>query len=216
MSWLSSLFGKSKNNAAQQAADAASWQRKLEGDRQHYIREGQKNIDQAFSLFDPAYYDKYRQSYVDVYNPQIDSQYQRALDKLTATLAGRGTLESSVGAQALADLSQKRSDSEADIANQAVDASNQLKSKVESARSSLYTLNTGAADPQLASARAAGEAATLTAPQARSPLGQVFSDVLSSFGTYNRADARSLNPQLPWNTFSGSAPLSGRGSSLFG
>lgn len=215
MSWLSSLF-KSDNSAAEAAAAEAKAIRDAENKRQADVRAGQQRIDDAFGQFDPSYYENYRKSYTDFYNPQIADQYSRAADKLTATLAGRGTLESTVGAAKFGDLVKTRSEAETDIANRAFDSTNDLKQKVDSAKTGLYTLNTGSTDPTLAATLASGAASSFAAPPSLSPLGQVFSSVAQSLGAYNRADATSMNPRLPWNIASSAAPISGRGSSLYG
>lgn len=209
-------FGGGGNAAAQQAAQQQAAMRAEEERRQENIRQGQAGIDTAFSQFDPAYYDKFKTDYTGFYTPQIADQYAKARDKLTATLAGRGMLESTVGAAKFGDLAKTRSDSEADIGNQAVDASNSLKKQVEDTKSNLYSINQSAADPAGVSARAIGEAGAIVAPRALSPLGQVFASVLQPLAVYNKADGTSMNPRLPWNQNGGFAPLSGRGSSLNG
>lgn len=199
---------------------AAEQQAKLdakEAKRQEDIKAGQGKIDEAFSQFNPAYYDKFKTDYTGYYTPQIGQQYDIAKDKLAATLAGRGTLDSSVGANKFAQLDKTRALAEADIGNQSVDASNGLRKQAEDTKSNLYSLNQSAADPALASARAIGEASAITAPRALSPLGQVFASVMQPFATYNKADATSMQPRMPWNQNQGYyAPLNGRGSSLFG
>jgi hypothetical protein len=199
---------------------AAAQQAKLdaqEEQRRRDITAGQGKIDEAFSQFDPAYYDKFKTDYTGYYTPQIADQYATAKDKLAATLAGRGTLDSTVGANKFAQLDKTRADSEADIGNQSVDASNSLKKQVEDTKTNLYQINQSAADPAGVSARAIGEASAITAPRALTPLGQVFASVMQPFSTFNKADATGMTPRLPWNQNAGfSAPLSGRGSAIYG
>lgn len=214
MSWLSSLF--KTDNSAQQQAEQARWaQYKAEENRQQNIREGQGKIDEAFGQFNPAYFDKYRQAFGDFYLPQIQDQYAKAKDKLTAVLAGRGMLESSVGAQKFADTERTRADAAASVGNQGMDAANKLKSQVESAKGNLYQLNASVADPSMMASQAAGAASSFAAPPTLSPIGQVFQSTLQGFGQYNKADASSMNPQLPWNSYGG-APIAGAGSSRIG
>jgi fructose-specific component phosphotransferase system IIB-like protein len=200
--------------AAAAAAQAARAQRKAEDKRQTDIRAGQAGIDTAFSQFDPAYYDKFKSAYTDNYNPQIADQYGVAKDKLVATLAGRGTLESTVGANKFAQLGKTKTNAEADIGASSTDAANALKEKVEGAKTNLYTLNQAAADPQGIATQAIGQATSIAAPRALSPLGDVFAGLLSSAGAYNKADATSLAPRLSWNQNAGFAPITGVGSSL--
>lgn len=209
------LFGGGGGGDGGASAQAAQM-RADEERRQANIREGQSGIDKAFSQFNPAYYDKFKTDYTGFYTPQIEDQYAKAQDKLRAALAGRGTLESTVGAAKFGELAKTRADSEADIGNQSADAANNLKKQVEDTKSNLYSINTSAADPAGISARAIGEASAIVAPQSLTPLGQVFASVLQPLATFNKADGTSMNPRLPWNTNSGTAPLAGRGSSLYG
>ena len=76
-----------------------------------------------------------------------------AKDKLLATLAGRDTLESSVGANALSQLDKTRNNAAVDIGNAATDASNGLRSKVDTTKTNLYSLNASAADPLTSASR---------------------------------------------------------------
>ena len=211
MSWLSSLF-KPDKSGQQAAAATAAMQAKQEEDRQQRIREGQGKIDSAFAQFNPDYFSNYQTAFKNNYAPEIGRQYDVAKDKLIATLAGRGTLESTVGAAKFGDLENTRAGALADVGNRAVDASNELKSKVESAKTNLYNLNAGVADPSQAAAAASGAATSLVAPAALSPIGQVFASTLSSLSAVNKADSNSMRPSLPWNQ--GYWTPSGRGSSL--
>jgi hypothetical protein len=153
MSWLSSLFSNDQPYVA-----AANQQTKLMEDQQAKhdadVAAGKASIDSAFGQFDPAYYDRYKQTYLDAYNPQLNDQYGIAKDKLISTLAGRDTLESSVGANALAQLDKTRNNAEIDIGNSATDAANGLRSKVDSTKSNLYGLNASSADPLTSASRA--------------------------------------------------------------
>lgn len=217
MSWLSNAFNP-PNTAAAAATQAAAEQKKVENKRQEKIRTGQANIDTAFSQFDPQYYDKFKQTYSDAYLPQIQEQYGVAKDKLTAVLAGRGMLESTPGAVKFGQAERTRADAAANVGNMGIDAANQMKQKIDASKTNLYNLNASAGDPSMAAAQATGAAASFAAPPTLSPLGSVFASTLNGLGTYNKADANSMSPQLPWNTggYYAGAPLSGRGSSLNG
>ena len=202
-----------KDRSADIAAQQNAQMKADEAERQGKIKQGQAGIDTAFGQFDEPYYGKYREAYTGNYNPQVADQYEQNRDKLTAVLAGRGMLESTVGADALGRLDKTRKDTEAQIGNSAVDASNQLKGQVENTKTNLYSLNSSAADPEGIAARATGEATALTAPQAYTPLAQVFAGAMQPWLQFARTDATSPQPKLPWNTFS--APLSGRGSAVY-
>lgn len=215
MSWFSSLFDDHADETRQLAADTERKSREAEQKRQSDIRAGQAGIDSAFSQFNPAYYDTFKSAYTGNYIPQINDQYGIAKDKLLATLAGKGTKESTVGANQMGVLTKTRDTAQADVGNQATDAANNLRKQVEDTKTKLYTLNTSAADPQGMSAQAISNATAIAKPEALSPLGQVFASTLQGFGAYNKADATSMRPSLPWNQNAGYfAPTSGGGSSL--
>lgn len=219
MSWLSSLFNSISGKTAQQEAAAeakaqAAALQAREDKRQADIRTGQQSIDTAFGRFDQPYFDNFRQTYLANYTPQIADQYGRALDKLTATLAGRGMLESTVGANAIGDVQKTRNDAEASVANAATDAANKLRSDVQGAKTSLYNLNLSANDPQAVGAQAQAAATSIVSPQSLPGLGNVFQGALQPFMAFNKADFTSMNPQLPWNRM-GAAPTSGRGSAIY-
>lgn len=202
---------KSAGIAAQQDAQMKA----DEAARQEKIKAGQLKIDEAFGQYGDPYYQNYQKTYTDFYRPQIDDQYKEARGKLIASLAGRGVLDSSIGANALARVEKQRADTEGTVANQAVDAANQLRGQVEQTKTNLYNLNRSAADPEGIAARATGEATAIAAPSTFSPLQNVFASAISPFVTYSNADRTSMNPQLPWNKYS-AAPLTGPGSSLRG
>jgi hypothetical protein len=184
------FFKQSKKPAAQAAAQAAEMKAEEEA-RQARIRQGQGIIDNSFSKFDDNYYGGYETAYKGYYNPQIEDQYSETADALTAALAGRGILESTVGAERFAKLAEKAADAKARVASEAVDARNSLRGKVEKTKTDLYSMNTSAADPSAIAARAAGEATALAAPQAYSELGQLFQAVLAPVAAYSSAASNS-------------------------
>lgn len=196
--------------AQQQAAELRAREDKRRAD----ITAGQGAIDSAFAQFGPEYYDQFKQTYRDAYVPQIGDQYATARDKLVAALAGRGTLESTVGANEQAKLLRTRANAEAEVGGAAQDAANQLRGNVEQAKTNLYGLNTSVADPAAIATQAHGAASAVAAPQAFPTLGDIFSGALSAFSTASKADASSMNPQMPWNRVA--PPTYGRGTSVMG
>jgi len=174
--------------------------------RQHDVDLGRIGIDKAFTSFDDDYYKGYQDDYAGFYNPQLDRQFGEVVDKTTSALAGRGMLESSVGANTYADLGRQQTEARTNIANEAVDASNKLRGTVENSKSSLYSLNEASANPQAVNAQAIGQASALVAPPTYDPLGQVFASALGSLSNYQSARQNS-----PTKTYS-SPYSSGYGS----
>lgn len=214
MSWLSDLFGGGVSEAQQLAQQQQQMIQAQEDKRQADITAGKTAIDSAFSQFTDPYYDTYKQTYLDNYNPQLTDQFGQAKDQLTATLAGADTLDSSVGANALARLAKTYNDAQSGIANQAQDATNAFKSSVQNAKTNLYTMNESAADPSLAASQAQASAGTLVSPASLPSLGSVFGNIAGSIGTANQINSQSMNP-WSWNQ-SSSGGGGSSGSSVWG
>lgn len=172
------------------ANDAKKQQKELdrrEAERQSKIKAGKGKIDEAFGQFDDDYYGGYKGAYTDYYFPQIDDQFGKAKNKLVAALAGRGTLESTPGINAVGDLTENYNQQRTGIANEALDAAQKLRSTVENNKTDLYALNLSAADPESMSAMAQGQATALVAPPTMSPLSQVFASALQPYLNYQSA-----------------------------
>lgn len=175
-----------EEEARAQAAAEAEKQRQLalqaEAKRKQDVLAGNAAIDSAFSGFNDAYYQKAADKYSGYYAPQLKEQYDDALGKVTASLAGRGLLGSSVGADTLAKLKQRNADETTRVANEGLDFANQLRSKVAGDKNALYAASASAADPNSISAQAGANATAVSAFGARAPsaeLGDVFGAFLS-------------------------------------
>lgn len=178
--------------------------------RQARIREGQGGIDTAFSKFDDGYYDNYKQDYLGYYRPQLQDQAAEARKKVIFNLSRSGNLDSSAGADALADFEKERGIKEGQVGASALDAVNSFRQSVNQNKTDLYNINRSAADPSSAAAQAATRAADLSAPVNYSPLGDVFASLLNSFGQQAALEARGY-PGLQTGLFNSST--SSRGSS---
>lgn len=190
--------------------DAAANMDSREYMRQHDIKLGQIGIDKNFSKFNDDYYQDYRNSYSGYYNPQLDEQHAKAVDKMSAALVDRGMGASSVGSAKMAELARQNADARTNIANESLDASNKLRSQVSNAKSNLYSINEASADPQSVNAQAVGSATSLVAPPTYSPLGQVFTTAFDGFSNY--ASARNNSPTRTYSSpYGGSATGYGSG-----
>lgn len=183
------LFGtkKAAKKSAAAAAAAEAETKAREEKRQGDIKAGNAAIDSAFGQYTPEYYDRFKSTYTGNYNPEIDKQYDAATGKLTAALAGRGMLESSLSANKFGEAQTTRNTARARVANDAEVAAGDLKGKIASRKADLYSLNQAAADPEGIAAQATGAATALTAPPAYSELGQVFANVLAPLNSYMSA-----------------------------
>lgn len=205
-------FGnKAAKRAAKDAKQAAQKAEAEEAKRKADIKTGNQNIDAAFSQYNPAFYDGYRGAYQANYNPDIDRQYSTALGKMMAGLTDRGIDQSTIGNNALGDVTRTRDEARTRIASDADSAAATLKGNVERQRTNLYSLNLAAADPLGIKARAIGEATSLAAPPAFSPLGDLFASSLAPFASYQQANQNS--PGAPYKY---SGPGAGSGSIVRG
>lgn len=189
MGFFSDPFGVKKAGKQQQAiaAQAATDTQNREAARESAIGAGKSAIDTAFSAFNPDFFSTYKNKFVDNYIPQINDQYTTAEDKLKAQLAGQGVLESGVGNDARARLAAARATAVSNVNSQGQDAANTLQRNIDNAKTGLYSANANAADPSSAAALATGTATSLAAPQNYSPLADLFSSALNSYGAYRTA-----------------------------
>jgi hypothetical protein len=164
---------------AQQQAAAAQQQEQL---RTQNIQSGQQSIDQAFGQFDDNYFGNIKQSFLAAQMPGLDQQYEQARDQLTAALAGRGTLESTTGANQMGQLQQRYSQQQAGLGAQAIDFANGIRSQVNDTRNNLLGMAMSGGDPSGIAARATGDATSLARTSAQiptAPLGSVFGAALA-------------------------------------
>jgi hypothetical protein len=178
------------------------------------VSEGKFAIDDAFKSFDDGYYRDFAKTYRDNFNPSLDDMYGKSRDKLVAILAGRDTLDSSIGADSLAQQSKVYGDTRADIASKSQDAAAGLKSTVDRTKGDLYSQNAAVADPLTMATQAQASVGALVNPASYPSLSNVFADGLSAFSTAARTNRESLNPWSSPQQQNGTG-ASGQGSAIF-
>lgn len=167
--------------------------RQEEQNRQARILQGQQSIDNTFAAFDPAYFQKFQNDYLNYYNPQADQQFADARKSLRYNLARKGTLNSTPGQDTFAKLIGQYGDARTQIADNALAATNAQRTQVEQNKSDLYQQNTASADPSLAAQSAVSRANSLTTPPTYSPLADLFSGLINTSAAY----AAGRQNQLP-------------------
>ncbi len=210
---MCNLFGHNSGPSAQElAAQQQQMTRDAEDQRQAAIAKGKSSIDDSFKQFDDPYFANYAQAYKDAQNAPLADQYGIAKDKLIAALAGRDTLESTGGINAMSQLNKTNEDAQGSIGAAATDAANGLRTTVNNAKTGLYAENAAAADPLAAATTSQATAGTIVAPQSQPTMSNVFAGALAPFATAQKVNSQSLYPNSGGN---GTAPISGNGSGMF-
>lgn len=239
MSWLSDVWDKAtgkdiqKQQAAQQlqyqqqqaaalkaqqdaAAAAAAKQQQQQQAVTANTNTNRSAIDTAFAQFNDPYYAGIAKNYNDYYLPQVDQQEGVARDKLTAQLAGQGTLSSTVGANALATLAKDAALQRANVGGQATDYANSIRDKVNTSKTALYGQNLAAADPASFASNVQGQASTFANPASLTPaqpIGDVFASLLTPATAALTASSNLLKGSNQNFGVSSYTPTSGAGSS---
>jgi hypothetical protein len=128
--------------------------------------------------FNDDFYNKYGQGITDYYTPQIEDQYAKAKRDLTYSLARAGTLQSTAGNQAVADLAKQDVLNRGDILNKADTGIATLKGEVADERSKAESQLYATENPDVAANQALGavNAIQFQKPDL-TPLGQLFNTV---------------------------------------
>lgn len=179
------------NQSAPQDNSAAIARQQAE-EREAAINQGKQSIDSAFGVFDPQYFQKYQQSYVDNYNPQVDKQFTEAKQGVKYNLARKGTTDSTIGQKTFGDLVSGYNDARRDVASNAADATNKLRADVEGQKSQLYAQNSASADPSLSAIQAVSSAGSLATPASYSPLGDLFAGLVNTSAAYRAGQNQGL------------------------
>lgn len=188
-----------KDNSADLAAQS-------EATREANIKQGQGNIDQAFTQFDDPYYQNISKSYTDYYNPQLDQQYKDALNKLTLNLGQQGILQSSEADRQIKELQQADDAQKQAVASNALNAANSAKQQVAQQKNTLYQLNNTAADPSQAASLAATAASSAVSTPTYSPLANAFAGLVNQGSNAFALQGNSGGGQFYSNNNSTSAP----------
>jgi hypothetical protein len=136
-------------------------------------------ITQAFSGFNPQYYQGIQNSYMNYALPQLQQQYQTANNQLGYKLAGQGITNGSAAQQAQNALGQSMNQNETQLGNQAVQAGQTQQQAVQGQENNLFSQAQTASDPGALAQQAIGEAGSISTPSVFAPLGQLF----TTFGT---------------------------------
>lgn len=180
-------------------------------EREGKITQGKSSIDSSFGVFDPAYYDQYTKANTDYYNPQADKQFGDARQKMKYNLSRAGIQDATEGQRQFGELTHTYEGARRDIASQAQDATNKLKTSVDATKGDLYAQNSASADPSLSAIQAVSRAGSLQTPATYSPLGNIFAGLANTGTAYMNGQNKAL-PAGYGGAFAPGASLPGGGS----
>lgn len=185
------MFNEQQAAAQRQAEEA----RQAEVRRQGNITEGQGIISDMFGQFDDGFYSTQQQNYVDYAKPQLQTQYQDAMQSLTRSLARSGNLSSSLRGQSMADLQRQFDQGLSTIQSQGATYAGQSKSAIEQARSGLLSQNANLADPGTIRGLTESQVKSLGQAQTYTPLSSLISALTRSSSAATAAEGKKETTQ---------------------
>ncbi len=154
--------------------DAAKEIESQQQQRAGLIQQGLGSINRSFSGFDQPFYDRQRQAVLNAQLPQVGDQYRSQLHQLGSTLADKGLLNSSAGAQLGGSLQKELAQQQVNVSNQATQAVQGLQQQIGQQKGQLITQLQQSADPTLAAQRSVESASSFSSPSLVQPLGNLF------------------------------------------
>lgn len=167
---------------------------------------------QTYSGIGDDFYDAYRTSIMDYYEPQLTENYRDAQGQTMLKMARQGIRQSSAAGEAAGDL---RKDYDLQYGNLAMNADAQtsgLRQRVMAEKQGLLDLARSAEDPSSAVDRALSEVnAVQTQQPTLTPLGDLFQAAAIGYGSYQgeKDRQRYLSTVPTSNTFKGSGRVVG-------
>jgi len=171
--------GGSDNYAAQARADETA--------RQERIKTGTADVNKKFEGFNDAFYGQRQQEYKNYAEPQLRDQLKGESSSLAYNLARSGLTDSSERSRNEGELQRQFSAGKAEIANAALDQSNQARQRTEQNRSELLAQLNATGDASSIGSQAINRAGLLASQQSFSPIGHMFSATTGLLGNAARA-----------------------------
>lgn len=151
--------------------------------------------------FGDDFYNKFRQSQLDYYLPDVDRQFGKAKEQLTYDLARAGTSQSSIAGDQLADLIYQNQNNVASVNAKADASTADLRKRVAADKSAAISQLYATEDPTMAANEALSRVRTIqdVSPELN-PLGDIFK--IAAIGGGNFASTyndpyRNLNLRSP-------------------
>lgn len=153
---------------------SAALLKEQERQRAGLITRGLESINKTFSGFGPEYYGRLRGSYLAAALPQVQEQYDQTRRQLGYNLADQRLLNSSAASQLGGSLQRQLGTQRQNVANQAVQATQDLQRQIQGNRTQLVSQLEASADPTAAAQGALAASTQFQAPNLLQPLGSLF------------------------------------------
>jgi hypothetical protein len=164
-----------QNNSAQGALGAQMKDQKA-------IAAGSTQLNDKFSAFNPAFYDKYQQSYANQAMPSVMNAYTQGQQKTGFDLGNQGMLHGSVSQQAQAALAGNYNQGAQQAQMGGVQARQSLQSSIEAQRQQLLQQLQQSRSPSQQMQQILQLAAQTQTPSWATPLVNYFSNPMGGSG----------------------------------
>lgn len=161
--------------------DYAGAAKAQEAQRQANVTKGTDAINQAYSGFNPQFYQDYAQKYQNFAMPQLGEQYNSTRNQVGFDLANRGILNSGAARTRWGNLADTMSQAKQGIVDTGQSQAQNLQGQVEASKNQQLQTLYSSADPANAGAGAVATAASFATPPQFSNLTNQFSNLLSGY-----------------------------------
>lgn len=165
-------------DASKSYADVAARQERR---RQQNITQGTASINQAYSGFNPQFYQQRAQDYINYAQPQLAQQYRTNQADMGFGLANHGLLGSSIAAKKGSLLNRTEAQAQRNVVDAGTAQAQALQNQIEGSRSNLLNNLYQSADPAGAGRQAISTAASFSAPSIFQPLADQFGSIAQSY-----------------------------------
>jgi hypothetical protein len=180
------LFSAPKDNSAE-------IMRQQEAARQARIMQGRETIGKNFGQFDDSFFGGLADAYKEFYNPQLQTNYERARRDLALRMPTTG----SAYTQKIAEMEKDFLAEQARISGAAESTAAQRRADISQSRSALeQQLEAGAGVDTIGSS-AAAQASQAALPMQFSPLADIFQKYAGNVAMATQAENMGYNPMRP-------------------
>lgn len=179
-------LGSSVGDTATQLADRQAREQK----------EGLQQIQTAFAGFNPDFYNRVQQDYVNWADPQLQSQYLNQRKQMEGSLAGQGLTRSSAAANDEGSLRQELAKQQRGVEDAGLQTAQSFEQSVQGQENTLVNQMMASSDPLSIAQGALTTAASIKAPSLFAPVGNFFTNWANNYAANKSANALVQNNNL--------------------